>query len=224
MKNVFVKMKHLLILFLVLGAAIPFCASAQISHTSNGDVDKNAQALLAKAEKKINGGPVCFTVTMVAKDASKKQTARHMAQVDYNKGKYHAVLGDQTVICDGLAIYTLSKGSNEIIVNAMSEKEDDLMNPGRLLANWQKNFRAKYIRTEKNGDAVVDMLPKKGKSYHKIRLIVGSNGILKRLEMHNYDSSEADFEVSGFKSIKVSDTLFTFDKSRYPGYEVIDMR
>ncbi|MDY5969621.1 MAG: outer membrane lipoprotein carrier protein LolA [Bacteroidales bacterium] len=204
--------------------ALPFFAVAQITHTAQGELDKNAQEVLGKAEKKFNGGPVRFTVNMLAKDSQKKQMARHTAQIEYHGGKYRASFDGQTVICDGKTVYTLDEKSKEVVINALSEKDDDLTNPANLLVNWQKGFRAKYIRTESNGDAVVDMTPKKGKSYYKIRIIIGSGGTLKRMVIHNYDGSEVDFDVTDFKSTAANPSTFTFDKSRYAGYEEIDMR
>jgi outer membrane lipoprotein-sorting protein len=197
---------------------------AQITHTANGNVDANAQNILSKAAKQFNNGTKSFNVSMVSKDANKKQTAKHSAKIVYQGGKYNAVLGNQTVICDGNAVYTLNGDSKEVTINGMSNKEDDLMYPGKLLANWQKNFKAKYIRNEKDGTAVVDMTPKQAKSYYKIRLLISTSGILKRLEMHNYDGSEADFDVSNFKSVKVAADTFTFNTKDHPGMEVIDMR
>lgn len=199
-------------------------AQAQIAHTANGNVDANAKTILAKAEKQFNGGTKSFNVSMVAKDANKKQTAKHSARILYNGGKYNAVIGNQTVICDGTAVYTLNSGSKEVTVNGMATNEDDLMNPGKLLATWPKNFKAKYIRTDNDGTAVVDMTPKQGKGYYKIRLFIASSGIMKRMEMHNYDGSEADFVVSNFKNAKANADSFTFNAKKHPGMEVIDMR
>lgn len=199
-------------------------ASAQITHTAKGNVDDNAQTILSRAEKLFNKGVKSFSVTMVSKDAQKKQTGKYYAKILYNEGKYNANIGNQTIICDGTAVYAINTDSKEVVINAMSSSEDDLMNPGKLLVNWHKNFRAKYIRTEKNGDAIVDLTPKRSKSYYKIRLVINSIGVLRRLEMHNYDGSEADFDVANFRSASSSADDFTFSKSKYPGYEVVDMR
>ncbi len=197
---------------------------AQITHTAQGSVDANAQKILDKAAKLYKDGVMGFQVTVINKDSNKKKVSSHKAEVTYAKGNYKAVIGEQTILCDGKAVYTINKETNEVMVNNMSERDDDLMNPGRLLANWQKSFRAKYIRTEENGDAVVDMTPRNAASYHKIRLVIGSNGRLKRMTMHNYDASEVVFELSDYVLAKVPSGSYTFDPADYPGMEVIDMR
>ena len=98
------------------------------------------------------------------------------------------------------------------------------MNPGALLANYTKNFKAKYIRKESNGDAVIDLTPKKSKSYYKIRFIINSNNVIRRMEMHNYDSSSAEYDVSKFTTAKVNANTFVFPQKENPDVEVIDMR
>ncbi len=209
-----------LLCLLLCGSAV----QAQITHTAQGSVDANAQKILAKASKQFNNGVVKFNVTIQSKDSNKKQVVSYTADVLYAAGKYKAVVGEQTILCDGNAVYTINDDTKEIMVNKISDRDDDLMNPGRLLANWQKSFRAKYIRTENNGDAVLDMTPLHSASYHKIRLVIGENGVLKRLSMHNYDASEAVFIVSKFAPAKVSPATLSFSAADYPGMEVIDMR
>ncbi len=107
----------------------------------------------------------------------------------------------------------------------MTASDDDLMNPAAILANYAKNFRAKYIR-EENGIAIIDMTPLKAKSYHKIRLAIQtSTGLLQRMELHNYDGTQGDYRLSNFKTgAKTSASSFTFSKSENPKVDVIDMR
>lgn len=217
-------MKRLTLLLLALSTI--FLASAQITHTSKGQVDQNAEKYLKKAYDKINGGGVSFSVTMVSKDSNKKETARHKADVLFNKGKYRVTFGTNVIYCDGAATWHWDKEVNEVVVNKASTAEDDLMNPAAILANYKKNFNAKFIRKEQNGNAVIDLTPKKSKSYYKIRLIVNAeSGIMNKMEVHNYDSSSADYIVSSFKSgVKTCDTDFKFTKSANDGVEIIDMR
>jgi outer membrane lipoprotein-sorting protein len=216
-------MKRTILILLLL-----FCATtltAQITHTAQGNYDKNADEILKKASKKIdNASGVTFTVTMTNKDSNKKATAKMTADVIYQQGKYRVTFGDNVIYCDGTATWHWNKDANEVVVNTITDSQDDLMNPGALLANYTKNFKAKYIRKESNGDAVIDLTPKKAKSYYKIRFIIGSNGIVKRMEMHNYDSTAAEYEVSKFNTAKVTLNTFVFPQKENTGVEIIDMR
>ena len=199
--------------------------SAQITHTAQGSVDKNADEILKKASKKIDAATgVKFTVTMTNRDANKKSTAKMSADVLYQQGKYRVTFDENTIYCDGTATWHWNKDTKEVVVNKMSSSEDDLMNPGALLANYSKNFKAKFIRKEANGDAVIDLTPKKARSYYKIRFIIGSNSVVRRMEMHNYDSTSAEYEVSKFTSAKATANDFIFPQKEHPDAEIIDMR
>lgn len=218
------EMKKLFFALLLAICVTP--ALAQITHTPNGHVDKNAETILKKASQKFTSDAASFTVTMVNKDANKKETAKMKANVLYKKGKYRVTFDDNIIYCDGSSTWHWNKESNEVVVNKMSNAEDDLMNPAAILANYSKNFNAKYIRQEENGNAIIDLTPKKSKSYYKLRLFINStNNQLQRMEMHNYDSSCGEYQLSNYKSgVKVNDSDFSFQASKNPNVDIIDMR
>lgn len=214
------------ILFVLLFVTGFVAMHAQITHTPNGAVDQNADKILKKAAQKFSGDAVSFNVTVISKDENKKESSRMKADVLYKGGKFRVSFDGNVIYCDGSSTWHWNKGTAEVTVNTISSNDDDLMNPGALLANYSRNYRAKFIRKEENGDAVIDLTPKKTKSYYKIRLIIASStGLLKRMEMHNYDSSSSEYVVSSFKSgVKTTDADFVFPKAQHPEVEVIDMR
>ena len=199
-------------------------AQAQITHNSQGRLDENATDALKKASAQFDKN-VSFKVTMTVFDSKRKETARQSAEVRYHKGKYRLLLPDQELISDGTTVWQWNKGAKEEAIHNMVEDDIDLLNPGRLLANYEKSFKAKYIRTDDDGTVVVDMQPKATRSYHKIRLFINEeNGLLKRMEVHKYDSGREVYEVSDFKRASNAATQFSFDPAKHPDVEVIDMR
>lgn len=204
--------------------ALTAMASAQITHTANGAVDENAQKILAQAQKTLNQSAHSFTVTMVNKDSNKKETARMSAKVIYWNGKFKVSFGQQVMVSDGASVWQINSQNKEVVVNKASTSTDDLMNPGLLLANYNKNFKAKFIRKDEDGTAVVDLTPLKSKSYHKVRLFVSASGVIKKMEMHNYDGSCGIYTIANFAAAKTTATTFTYDAAQYKGYELIDMR
>ena len=199
---------------------------AQITHTANGDVDQNAAKILKKASSVFEKSAVSFSVTMINREGSKKETARQKADVIYSKGRYRVSAEGQTLFCDGKDVWQWDHAAKEVTVNTLAPSSDDLLNPAALLANYGKNFKAKFIRLEDDGTAVVDLTPFKAKSYYKIRMLINSkNGFIRQMEIHNFDSSEGIYQVSAFKSgAKCSDADFHFDSAANKGVEVIDMR
>lgn len=211
---------------LLLSMLLAVCSSmAQMSHTKNGTTtDPNAQKILKQAAQKINGSAVSFTVTMKNLDASKKETARTTAKVLYHKGKYRVTMNEQTIYSDGKSIWHWNKEVNELTIDKVSAT-DDLTNPLSLLNGYEKNFKAKFIRTESNGASLIDLTPNKGKSYHKVRLIISANSQLVGMELHNYDGSRGEFHISDYKTgVKCSEKDFEFDAKSHTDVEIIDMR
>ncbi len=196
---------------------------AQLTHTANGTVDQNATNIIKKASAKMSG-TVSFSVTVVNYDANKKETFRQKADVLYNAPRYRVKAGSVEIYCDGKSVWQVNKSAKEVVVTPIADSDDDLTNPARLLANYSKNYRAKFIREEENGTSIVDLQPNKGRSYHKIRIYIDKNGQLKKLEQHNYDSSRSEYTVSNFKNVSAPDADFVFDTKANPGIEVIDMR
>lgn len=217
--------KTVLILLAVAAfVLLPFAPQAQITHASQGRLDENATEVLKKAAARFDKN-VSFTVTMTVLDGKKQQKARQSAEVRYSKGKYRLVLPDQELISDGTTVWHWNKQANEVTVSAMSDDDIDLLNPGRLLANYGKSFKAKYIRTDDDGTAIVDLQPRSTRSYHKIRLFLNEDdGLLRRMEVHKYDSGRENYDITDFKRASNAASQFTFDAAKHPEVEVIDMR
>jgi chaperone LolA len=218
-------MKRLLAITLILAFCLsPLALRAQISHASQGRLDENATAALKKASARFNQN-VSFTVTLTALDQQHKTVAKQSAQVRYNKGRYRLVVPDMEIISDGTTVWQWNKKANEVAVTNVSDDDIDLLNPGRLLANYDKSFKAKYIRTDDDGTAVIDLQPRSTRSYHKIRLFINEeDGLLRRMEVHKYDSSREVYDVTDFKRTSNAASQFTFDPKTHPDAEIIDMR
>lgn len=203
---------------------LPMAMQAQITHASQGRLDENATSALKKASDRFNQN-VSFTVTATTYDSQRRKTATQSAEVRYNKGRYRLFTDSQELISDGTTVWHWNKQANEVTVNNMGTDDIDLMNPGRLLAGYENNFKAKYIRTDDDGSAVIDLQPRSARSYHKIRLFVDEeSGLLRRMEVHKFDSSREVYEISNFKRTANAASQFTFDAATHPGVEIIDMR
>ena len=197
---------------------------AQITHASQGRLDENATAALKKASDRFNQN-VSFTVTLTTLDSQHKKTGSHSVTVRYNKGKYRLTMQNQELISDGTTVWHWNKAANEVTINTLGTDDIDLMNPGRLLANYNQSFKAKYIRTDDDGTAVIDLQPRSARSYHKIRLFIDEeSGLLKRMEVQKYDSSREIYDISAFKRTANAASQFTFDPAMHKGVEIIDMR
>ena len=220
-------MKHTkIIILLVAFLGLSVVASAQLSQGKNGLVDEKAKEVIIKAQNKIKSTEgISFVSYVVVKDQEKKERERHEAKVLLAGNKYRIYVKNHVFYCDGVSVWHHNKETKEVVVNNIEKEEDNILNPAKLLANYEKNFKSKFIRTEEDGTFVIDCTPKKNKEYHKIRILIDKNYQIKQLEMFYYDSSKTEYIIEQYKTgVKSAETDFVFDKAANKDVEVIDMR
>ena len=211
---------------LILALAILVCSlSVQAQNTDGG-----ATELLRKVSAKYQAyTSMQFHYTLKATKDSKTLST---SQGDFAlKGaKYRTSYGGQSFFCDGESVWNYQKSTNEVSVYEYDPEDDDnMMNPQKLLKNWEKQFRAKYIRDEFNNNistAIIDLTPKTTQSYYRIRLFINkANNQILRIALYEKDNTIYTYHIEQFKSnVALPDSYFVFDKAKYPGVEVNDMR
>ncbi len=216
-------MKQMNIIVTLLCSMLVFSSSAQ-------DTDGGATELLKKVSDKYQSySSMQFRYTLKAtKDSKTLQSTT--GDFAIKGSKYRTVFNGQNFFCDGTTIWNYQKATNEVsIYDYDPEDDDNMMNPQRILKNWNAHFRAKYIRDEYIGGksvALIDLTPKTAQSYYRIRLHVdkGSNRIM-RISVYDKDNTVYAYYIEQFKAnVILSDSYFVFDKSKYPDVEVNDMR
>ena len=202
-----------------------FCCSVSAQNTDGGATD-----ILKKVSAKYQSfTSMQFHYTLkVTKESKTLKTTQGDFALKGNK--YHTTYSGQTFFCDGHSIWNYQKSTNEVSIYEYDPEDDDnLMNPQKILKNWDKHFRAKFIRDEfvnNVSNSIIDMTPRTAQSYYRIRLYInkGNNQIL-RIAVYDKDNTIYSYYIEQFKSnVTLSDSYFVFDKSKYPGVEVNDMR
>lgn len=214
-------MKRTLILILIAIITMPVWAQ---------NTDGGASAILKKVSAKYQAyTSLQFHYTL---KVTKESKTLHTYQGDFAlKGnKYKTNFNGQVFFCDGKSIWNYQKSTNEVSIYEYDPEDDEnMMNPQLILKNWEKQFKAKFIRDEFINEktvALIDLTPKTAQSYYRIRLFINksTNNIL-RIAVYEKDNTIYTYFVEQFKANPtLSDSYFVFDKSKYPGVEVNDMR
>ena len=145
------------------------------------------------------------------------------------KGTSYRMQIDQTIfMCDGKNLTIYRPDVAEAEYQDYDPQKDEL-NPFLWLSNYEKRFRAKYIRLQtQNGrmEEVVDLSPKLAAPFKKIRLFVehDSHRIL-GIELYDSQDRTYTYRLTDFvynPSVKADD--FTFNPALYPNVEINDMR
>lgn len=221
------KINNRILITIALLIGVTFGANAQLSHTQKGMVDEKAKSILSKAKDKIKSAKgISFTSQIIIKDQEKKEKSRQKARVLLSGNMYQILLENHVFYCNGSTVWHHNKETKEVVVNSIEKEEDNILNPAKLFENYEKNFKAKFIRENEDGTLVIDLLPAKSKEYHKIRLLIDKNNYqLKNMAMYYYDSSQIEYTIEQYRTdVKTSEADFVFNPAENKGVEVIDMR
>jgi outer membrane lipoprotein carrier protein len=190
--------------------------------------DPKASALLDEVSvktKSYKSIKVDFSFTMF--NAKAKINEEKTGTLWLSGDKYRMTASGQTVICDGKTIWTYLAESNEVQVNLLDNK-DDAMTPSKLLTSYNSNYKSKIIR-EKNTDPnieMVELIPNTSKNFTKAILgIDKTKKQVKSFTLFDKSGNTFTYKIKTFiTDSPITNSDFTFDASKYPGVEVIDMR
>jgi len=143
--------------------------------------------------------------------------------------KYYLLFDKQEYYCNGTTIWNYQKEVDEISIFEYEEDSELFLNPIKLLNNWKKKFRAKFIREEiEKGKKIVliDITPIKPESFYKIRIFVDKAKV-DIIRFTVYEKNNTTYTYSFDKFIvnsEVDDKKFELNVSAYPNAEINDMR
>ncbi len=144
-------------------------------------------------------------------------------------GKYILKVGNQEVINNGTTVWTYMKESNEVNISDYQPDENDI-SPTKIYTMYKKGY--KYIFLEEKLESgksfeVVDLVPEDKKNqFFKVRIEVNKKDkSIKSWKVFEKNGNKYLYTVKAFEPFsKLEDNVFSFDKSKYKGVEVIDLR
>lgn len=219
-------MKHLLLAGLALFATGNLFAQGpkEDDPKSKAIVDK----LIAK-NKTWTSFDADFSSRLV--NTSSKLDVKQEGNIKVKSRKFRLTLADNTVINDGTVLWTYSKKSNEVSMSDPKEM-DEQMDPANLFNVYAQGFKSQFIEEKTDASGVLVQLIKlyplepAKKAYHTVIIGVDKNKVEPRsVEMHYKDGNVVTYNLKKFTpNAELVDALFVFDKSKYPGVEVNDLR
>jgi outer membrane lipoprotein carrier protein len=167
-----------------------------------------------------------FTYSMENKQAKINESKTGVLLVSGDK--YKLTAAGQVVICDGKTVWTYLKESNEVQVNNL-ENKDDALTPSKLLTSYDKNYKATLIKDKDNTDPnaeSIELVPNVQKNFTKAILTVDKiKKQVKGFQLFDKSGNIFTYKVTKFQTdVPTTPSDFTFESSKYPGVEVIDMR
>ena len=207
------------------------CTAVLVS-VSHAQYDKKAKEILDKVSAKNKAFTTEKVDFLYIQENVNDKTKNAKGGSLWLKGnKYKLDLMGNTIFCDSKTIWSYIKESNEVNVSNVADQEGSILNPAKVFTMYEKGFKYKLIRErfESNRSVYeIELYPEKvnESQYSKVRLIIDKDKM--QLYLVQYFAKDANRVTIEIKKIltneDISDATFTFDKTKFPKVEVVDMR
>jgi len=221
-------MKKVYTLLLLITAVFFANAQAGKNQTQN---DPDAKAILDAVSAKFRTYKTPqANFTYQIENAQGKALSKKTGTVTMKGDKYKVTMNGLEIYSDGRTSWNYDKSTNEVTVSGV-DAGGGAMTPQKLFTNfYDKDFYYKLNGEQKTGGKTVqeiEMTPTdKTRPFHKVYLLVdkASKNIYSARFLEK-SGNRYSYTVNSLKpNVAVSDAEFTFNKSKYPGVEVVDLR
>lgn len=208
-----------------------FASASQAQNNSLGNSDPEAKKILDAVSAKFKtykGVQAVFT--LIAEDSKGKVQGNKKGSVFMKGNRYKVIITGQEIFCDGTTIWTYDKAANEVTITSVDPSANSIT-PQKLFTNfYDKDFLYK-LNGEKTqaGKKVqeIELTPTdKSRNFHKVYLTVdkASQSIVSTKILEK-GGNKFSYIVNTFNGkANLTDASFVFDKSKYPGVDVVDLR
>ena len=201
-----------------------------MTFVQKGVKDKAADKLLSMVSsryKKFKTIKADFTYSLQSKTDNAQEKQKGTIYIKGNK--FRLDIAGQIIICDNSTVWTYSKEVNELQINHYNPKQATIR-LDHILTMYDKGFIYRIMEEKKEGTrdiSMVELSPKdKKKPYFKIVLTIDkTNQSIVKSMVYDKNSSIHSYTITNqFPNLKLVDKFFSFDESKFPGIEVIDLR
>ena len=208
-----------LFLSTLLFCSISICVNSQ---TSKSQTILNT---LSSSMKKMSTFYVEFNANIKNAATGVNESEKGMGWVKGNK--FFASYGEITLLSNGYKTWLVINEDKSVYESEASD-DDESMNLKKLMTMCESEFKNKYNKLSTfNGENVhvINLFPTdpENTDYHTITLYISEkSNALKKAIMKTNDGTTMSYHLTNFTSNKaISDSKFTFDKAKYPGFAVI---
>jgi outer membrane lipoprotein-sorting protein len=216
-------MKRFFTLFLAASTAL--LASAQTK--SDPEAKKVLDAVSAKF-RTYKAPQATFTYTV--ENAQGKALSTQKGTVTMKGNKYRVTIPGMDIFSDGRTNWNYDKNANEVTIKEVDGTGGELT-PQKLFTNFYDRDFLYKLNGEKKvaGKTVqeVELTPtNKNRPFHKVYLLVDkATKTLYSARILEKNGNRYSYTINSFKpTVAVTDAQFVFNKAKYPGVEVVDLR
>lgn len=199
-----------------------------VSSGASAQQDPQAVKILDAFAAKASGAPsVSMDFNIVTVDHLEESSDTLTGSVILSKDRYRLELPENIIFFNGESSWSYLPDEKEVTVTKVDKSDDSFMSrPSAVFSIHKSGYKSRLV--EETSDAyLVDLYPEDIKSeLIRIRLTIGKSQLdLKSLEYKRKDGITATLHVLKYDlTKKVPADTFTFQKEKYKGVEIVDMR
>ena len=206
------------------------CAFLSVAGSFAQGSDPAAKKILDQASAKIKSYKSIQAIfTLQVQDAQGAPQGTKKGTVNMKGSKYVVMITGQEIFCDGKTIWTYDKSANEVTITKVDPSSNTL-SPQKLFTNfYDKDFLYKLNGEQKIGTKTVveiEMTPiDKTQNFHKVYLYVDKkSNLVTSGKMLDKSGNRYIYTINSLNGkANLSDASFTFDKSKHPGVEEVNL-
>jgi outer membrane lipoprotein-sorting protein len=206
-----------------------FIATISFCQQSDAAAKKILDAVSAKF-KTFKSVQAAFTLRNEDSKGTLLGTKKGTASLKGSRYRVSVAGTGQEIFCDGANIWTYDKSANEVTITKPDPSTNTL-----TMQKLFSNFYDKDFLYKLNGDKIVnkksvqeiEMTPiDKTRPFHKVYLLVDKQSkTIYSTRILDKSGNVMVYTVNTMNgTVNLPDNLFVFDKNKYPGVEVIDLR
>jgi outer membrane lipoprotein carrier protein len=204
-----------------------FIAGLGFAQNNEQKAQKILQSVSAKY-KSFKSIKALFTITIEnGQDKSKDVQAGTL----YLKGsKYKLEIAGQDVISDGKTRWTYVKDANEVQIDNQKTDENSI-SPTNIFTIYEKGWNVAYVGEQKGKTDTYDLIElipvdPKSKNIFKVKLSISrKDKMISSAKVFTKNGNTQTITVEKLHAdAAADDAIYTFNSSKYPGSEIVDLR
>ncbi len=190
---------------------------------NNTDAEKVINELLASV--RTSAVKTNFRLSSQGKNAVTSQSVSGTFIMKANK--FTIDTDDSKAWFDGKTQWTYMKSDNEVSITEPTEEELIQINPMAILASFKSKSSIRFAKTKQSGSKVIELIPKNKKDeFIKTQIqINNSTGYPENIRLFDKKGTITQLTLSNYiKVAKITDETFVFNKSKFKGVVMNDLR
>lgn len=212
------------IFFILCIFLIPVLSLAQNDEKAKELLDKSSEAF-ARA------GGIEAGFTLKLKNPASGLTEAFDGRIFLKNDKFFIETPEYIIFFDGKTQWVYSKTFDEVNISEPDKKEVQALNPSTVYAMYKKGSNYKYLgeKTDikmRKVDEIELLTKNKKEDINKIIVQLDKTNLMPVM-FHVFfnNNMENQVYINGYKTGQtIADTVFSFDRAKYPNVEIIDLR